>query len=230
MVSKNPGPSSRCTEMAAPIITSDISESLNCFPVFLLSSDISNRSFGAGFFPAGIVRHWDHRNLFFLYQLFGCVFRRQGWGEWFPGTGSKFLSKFLYKTLRPPRARFAKGANRSPGNVVADRLERVRIFNNTTAAQHAVGNFLHPKRTFPARSALAAALVRIERVDDVEHPDHVAGIIQYDHAAGPSHGTRRRQGIEIHRDLINRHLPLDHRTISLSLPELESLVGAQNFR
>src|SRR5262249_7046569 len=105
----------------------------------------------------------------------------------------KFFSKFLYKTLRRPRACFAKSANRASRNVVANGLERVRIFNNSAAAQHAVGNFLHPKRTLPTRGALAAALVRIEPVDVVQYPDHAAGITQHDHAAGTSHGTRRRQ-------------------------------------
>jgi len=41
-----------------------ISENLSCFPAFL--THILDRSFRAGFFPAGVVGHGDGGNRFFL--------------------------------------------------------------------------------------------------------------------------------------------------------------------
>ena len=67
------------------------------------------------------------------------------------------------------------------------------------------GDFLHPKRAFPAGRALAAAFVSIKLVDVVEHPDHVARIVQHDHAARAGHRTGRGERIEIHRNLVDRH-------------------------
>src|SRR5204863_9622111 len=99
---------------------------------------------------------------------------------------SEFFGKFLNKTLCRPGTSFAKSANCAPGNVVADRFERLRIYGDTAAAQHSVGDFLHPERAFPARCALAAALVRIELVDVIERPNHIACSIEPDNAAGTS--------------------------------------------
>src|SRR5262249_4515978 len=172
--SRKPGPSSRCTAMAAAMIDSVICESLNAFPAFLLSSDISNGSFRAGFFPAGVVGHGDGRNRFFLDQFFGCVLRREGWGNGFLGTRREFLREFFDKTLRWPRAGFAKCTDGAPRDVIADGFQCFRIFHHTAAAQHAIGDFLHPKGAFPAGCALAAALVRVKLIDVVQRPNHVA--------------------------------------------------------
>ena len=61
-----------------------------------------------------------------------------GGGNWFLRAGGEFFRKFFDKTLRRPRARFAERANGAPGDVVADRLERVRILRHAAAEQHAV--------------------------------------------------------------------------------------------
>src|SRR4029453_4883778 len=110
------------------------------------------------------------------------------------GTSFKLFWKFFDKTLRRPRACFPKRANRAPGAVVSDTFERFWVFRNTAATQHAVGDFFHPKRTFPAGRALAAALMGIELIDVIECPHHVARIIEHDHAAGTSHRTRCGKG------------------------------------
>ena len=102
-----------------------------------------------------------------------------------------------------PGARFAERADRAPGDIVGDGLQRVGILRDPAAEQHAVGDFLHPKRTFAARRALAAALVRIKFVDVVERPNHVARIVEHDDAAGTGHRAGRGERIEIHRDLID---------------------------
>src|SRR5215469_10445144 len=128
------------------------------------------------------MRHGDCWNRILFDQFSGCIFRRKGGWYRLLCAGRKFLSELCDKTLCWPRACFAKRANCSSSNVVADTFERFWIFCHAASAQHAVGNFSHPKRAFPARRALAAALVRVELVDVVEDPNHVARIIEHDYA------------------------------------------------
>jgi hypothetical protein len=92
--------------------------------------------------------------------------RGGGMGFWARVANSS--GNFFDKTLRRPRAGFAKCANGAPRDVVADGFQCFRIFDHAAAAQHAVGDFLHPKRAFPAGCALAAALVRVKLVDVVQ--------------------------------------------------------------
>src|SRR5947209_13029456 len=149
-----------------------ISENFSCFPAFLIH--ILDCSLSAGFFPSGIMRERGGRNFFFFDQFFRGVFRRKRRGNWFLCARGKLLWKFLDKTLGWPRACFAESADRTPRDVVANGLERFRIFHNSAATQHAVGDFLHPKRTLPTGCALATAFVRVELVDVVQHPNHAA--------------------------------------------------------
>src|SRR4030095_4469235 len=110
--SKKPGPSSRWTAIAAAMIDSEISESLNPLPAFLLSSDIDlDNSFCAGFFPAGVVGHGDGGNRFFFDQFFRCVLGREGWGNGFLGALHKFFREFFDEALRRPGACLAKRAD-----------------------------------------------------------------------------------------------------------------------
>src|SRR4030095_3017841 len=144
--SKKPGPSSRWTAIAAAMIDSEISESLNPLPAFLLSSDIDlDNSFCAGFFPAGVVGHGDGGNRFFPDQFVRCVLGREGWGNGLLRARGKFLREFLNETLRRPRTGFAKCANGASRDVVANRFQCFRIFHYAATAQHAIGDFLHPK-------------------------------------------------------------------------------------
>src|SRR4030095_10600228 len=99
--------------MAAAMIDSVISESLN-FPAFLLSSDILNGSFCAGFFPAGVMGHGHGGNRFFFDQFFRCVLGREGWGDGVLGARRKFFREFFDEALRRPRTRLAKCANGAP--------------------------------------------------------------------------------------------------------------------
>src|SRR2546423_9343781 len=110
-------------------------------------------------------------NCFALDQFIWRSFRRQWRRDRFPGLTRELFWKFFDETLCRPRARFAKRANGAPGNVVADRLQCARIFCYAAAAQHALGDFFHPKRAFTARRALAARFVSVKFVDVVEHPD-----------------------------------------------------------
>src|SRR5207247_11148008 len=87
----------------------------------------------------------------------------------------------------------------------------------------------HPKRAYPAGRALSTPLVRIELVDVIERPHHVAGIVEHDHTAGTGHRTCCGERIEIHRYVIDRHLAFDGRSIGLLLLEFESLVRSQDF-
>src|SRR5438876_7356715 len=132
--SRKPGPSWRCTAMAAAMIDSVISESLNNVPAFLLSSDISNRSSRPGFFPAWVVGHGDGGNRFFFDQFVRCVFGWERWGNGFLGARRKFFREFFDKTLCWPRAGFAKCADGAPRDVIANRLQCLRIFHYPAAA------------------------------------------------------------------------------------------------
>ncbi len=69
----------------------------------------------------------------------------------------------------------------------------------------------------------------IKFVDVIEHPDHVARIVQHDHAAGSSHRSRGRERVEIHWQVVDRHLNIDCRSVRLFLFDVESLVRAQNL-
>src|SRR5438445_1332126 len=103
------------------MMVSVVSESLSSVPAFLLSSDISNGSGGAGFFPAGIVGEGTGWNGFALDQFFRRVFRRQRRRHGFGSATGKFFRKFFDKALSRPGASFAECANRPAGHVIADR-------------------------------------------------------------------------------------------------------------
>src|SRR5438874_691923 len=133
IVSRNPGPNSRCTAIAAAIMDAVISESLNTFPAFLLSSDILTDSLRSGFFPTRIMRHGYGRDLFFFDELFRRVFGWQGRGNWFSRTRRKFLLKFFNKTLCRPGTGLAKRADCTAGDVVADGLQGLWVVHNSTA-------------------------------------------------------------------------------------------------
>ena len=153
-----------------------------------------------------------------------------GGGAGFVARRGEFFREFFDETLRRPGAGFAEGADGSAGDVVGDGLERVRILHDAAAEQHAVGDLLHPERAFAARRALAAALVRVEFVDVVQRPDHVARVVHHDHAAGAGHRAGGGERIEIHRDFIDRHFAFDVDAVGLLSLSLKRLVGAQDFR
>ena len=131
--------------------------------------------------------HWCGGNLFLFDQLLRRIFRWKWWRHWLRCALCEFLLEFLDKTLRWPGAGLAERADGPASDVIADCFQSFWIFGHATAAQHSVGDLLHPKRTFPARRALATALVGIKLVDVVERPNHIARVIQHDHAAGSSH-------------------------------------------
>ena len=81
------------------------------------------------------------------------------------------------------------------------------ILLRAAAREHAVGDLLHPERAFAARRALAARFVSVKFVDVIQRLDHVARVVHDDDAAGARHGTRRRERIEIHRDIFERRSP-----------------------
>src|SRR5437763_11239439 len=93
------------------------------------SSAISDDGIGAGFFPTGIVGEGTCRNCFALDQFIWRSFGRQWRRDRFPSLTREFLWKFLDETLCRPGAGFAKSANGPPGNIVADRFQRSRIFS-----------------------------------------------------------------------------------------------------
>src|SRR5438105_3389081 len=136
-----------------------ISEILSCLPAFLIHLDRARRS---GFLPARIVRHWRGGNLLLFDQFFRRVFRRKRWRDGFRCAFRKFLWKFFDKTLCWPGTRFAEGADRTASDVVPNCFQCAWIFGHAAAAQHAIGDLLHPERAFPAGRALAAAFVSIK--------------------------------------------------------------------
>src|SRR6266480_1797693 len=161
--SRKPGPNSRCTRIAAAITCSVISECLRILPTFLLSSFILlDYRVSTGFFPAGIVGEGTGWNLFALGQFLRGAFRWKRRWKGFASVSGKFLWKFFDETLGRPGTSLAEGANSSPGDIVANCLKSRRIFRNSAAVQHALSNFFHPKRTFPARRALPARFVGIK--------------------------------------------------------------------
>ena len=133
------------------------------------------------------MRHRRGGNLFLFDQCFWRVFRRQRRRQRLRGTCGKFLREFRDKTLRRPGAGFAERADSPAGDIVADCFQCPRVFRHAATEQHAVGDFLHPKRTFPARCTLATALMRVKLVDVVKGPNHIARVIQHDDAAGSRH-------------------------------------------
>src|SRR6266480_1965301 len=161
-----------------------ISQSFSCVPAFLIHLDCSR---SAGFFPARIMCHWGGGNLFFFDQFLWRVFWWERRRHRLSSTRGKFFRKFLNEALRWPGAGFAERADGPASDVIADCFQSFWIFGHATAAEHSVGDLLHPKRTFPARRALATALVGIKLVDVVERPNHIARVIQHDDAAGSSH-------------------------------------------
>src|SRR5947207_6715860 len=152
----------------------------NSMPGFLVSRFISNRSSRSGFFPARIVRHWRGGNLLLFDQFFRRVFRWKWRWDRFCCAVCEFIGKFFDETLCRPRASFAEGADRTASNVVPNCFQCAWVFGHSAAAQHPVSYFLHPKRTFPARCALATALMRIKLVDVVKRPNHIARVVQHD--------------------------------------------------
>ena len=112
------------------------------------------------------------------------------------------------ETLCGPRAGLAKGANGAARDVIRHVFQRAGIAFHAAAGQEAVGDLLHPERALAAGGALAAALVRVKFVDIIQRPDHVARVVQHDHAAGAGHGAHGRERIEIHDDVVQPDLPL----------------------
>src|ERR1700719_4902344 len=103
------------------------------FPGFLASRFILDHRIGADFVPAGIVGEGTGWDLLALNQFSRCVFWRQrGWDRFARASG-KFLRKFFNKTLGRPGTRFAKRADGSSGNIVADCLQCARIFRDPAA-------------------------------------------------------------------------------------------------
>src|SRR5437588_1353639 len=111
------------------------------------------------------MRKRSDRNFGFEDQFLRSQFRRQGWRSGFLSMGRKILREFFDKALRRPGTSFAESADGPSGDVIADRFQRRRILHHTSSPQHAIGNFLHPKRTLAARSALAARFVSIKLIN-----------------------------------------------------------------
>ncbi len=175
-----------------------------------------NRSFRAGFFPARIVRH---RNVFgissFSISSSGVYSGGSGGGTGFLARAANSSGNFSTKLCvghahASPKAQMVRPAMLSP-------IVLSVSGSSTTPPPRSMRSviFLHPERTFAAGCALAAALVRVKLVDVVKNPDHVARIIQHDHAARTRHRTGGSERIEIHRDIIDRHFLLDYRSIGL---------------
>ena len=172
---------------------------------------------------------------------------QRSWREWcfsvisvgsvprYSGVGSalqfaaEFVSELRDEALGGPGAGFAEGADGPAGDVVGDGLERVGVALHAAAGEQAVGDFLHPERAFAAGGALAAALVGVKFVDVIERPDHVAGVVQDDDAAGAGHRADGGEGIEIHWDVLEADLAFGHRAVGLFLLDLVTLGGAQHL-
>src|SRR6516162_2488298 len=142
----------------------------------------------------------------------------------------KVVSEFRDKALSRPRAGFAKCADGSARYIIGHAFERISILLCSSAMQHSLGDLLHPKRSFPAWSALAAALVSVEFVDIVQRPDHVARIIHNDNPARSCHRTGHGQSIEINWEFLQAHLLLKHRSVGLPALDLVPVCHAQYLR
>ena len=107
---ENPGPSYDRTAIAAAMIDSVISESLNNVPAFLLSSDISNGSLRAAFSQPG---SWAMGTV----GVDSCSINSSGvlsggrGGDGFLGACRRIPREIFRETLRRPRACLAKGTD-----------------------------------------------------------------------------------------------------------------------
>src|SRR5215471_4136326 len=63
----------------------------------------------------------------------------------------ELVTEFRDKALRRPGAGFTESTDGSPGDIVRDRLQCVRVTVRATPIEQTSSDFLHPKRSFPAR-------------------------------------------------------------------------------
>src|SRR5580658_10515783 len=134
------------------------------------------------------------------------------------------------EALRRPRARLAEGAYRPARDLVGDALQERAVPGPSLAVDHAGRDLLHPERALAAGRALAAALVGVECVYVAERLDHADRVVHDDHAARPAHGADHRERVEVHRDVLDAPVVLDHLGAGLALalvalPEPEHLGG-----
>src|SRR6516165_2841785 len=62
----------------------------------------------------------------------------------------KVVSELRDKALSRPRTGFPKGADGPARDIVSHAFEGVGILHCCSSKQHSLGDFLHPKRSFPA--------------------------------------------------------------------------------
>ena len=142
------------------------------------------------------------------------------------GVGEQLVAEFPDDRLHRPGRRFAEGADRAAVDLIGHAFQRVDVGRAGFSGDEAVGNLLHPGRTFAARRALAAGFVGVERVQIVEHPRHLAGVVEHDHAAGACHRATRRERVEVHLDVPEIEI-LGRAVRAL---EFENLVTFQDLR
>ena len=79
-------------------------------------------------------------------------------------------TEFLHETLGGPRTGFTEGADGAAFDVVGDALQFIHVGGRRDSRDDTVADLLHPQAAFPARGALAAGFVRVERINVIEDP------------------------------------------------------------
>src|ERR1035441_2638627 len=145
--------------------------------------------------------------------------------------GDNFVFELRHETLHRPGTRFAERANRAAtGNVVGDLHEIIRVLRAAFAVREAMQRLAHPKRTFAAGRALAAAFMRVKFGEVRERLDDVHAVVHDDDRAGTAHRAGLRERIEIVRQI--EHVGLNQNFLALGVLflELEFLASFQDFR
>src|ERR1700678_2166 len=141
----------------------------------------------------------------------------------------EILAEFRDKALRGPGASFTKSTYGSPGDIIGYRLQSVGISFGARPVKQTRSDLLHPKRSFPARRALAATFVGVEFINVVQGPDHVAGIIHHNDSSGSGHRSDCRQGVEVDPDVVHPYLFFNGGSIRLLGLDLVTVVCPQHF-
>src|SRR5580704_15384910 len=109
------------------------------------------------------------------------------------------LTEMPDKTLHWPSRRIAKRADRVALDLRSDFEQHVDLAPLRAAFRHAGHDTPEPARAFPARRALAAALVLIEIANPGDRPHDVGRLVHHDDGGRAEPGFQLLQGIEIHR-------------------------------
>src|SRR5439155_24476455 len=83
-------------------------------------------------------------------------------------------------------------------HIAGDAEHVVQVLKRSMSFGNAIHDAMHPARSLTAWRALSARLVGEELCRRSERINHGGGLIHYDDAAGPGHGSGSRERIEIH--------------------------------